>query len=300
MNYFSIRDLENFSGIKAHTIRTWEQRFDFLNPLRSEKQRRTYSIEEVKLLLEVSLLNANGYKVSQIARFTEPERRALVHSFTAPAQKQHKAIHELIVCTALLDAECFDMVLDSCVKEWGIDSTLENVLVPYAHKMGMLEAKRPAQHTANLLLMEESVRHKLIMGIDKIPFAGSSNCMLLLPLQRGSELTLLYLQYKLKQSGYAAFLINSLTKSSDLKMLIKSLNPKALVAIVPEKASSANLFLSLKENGSSFSMPDLYLLGTENAALELLTGATIATSVMELEEKLSTKLVPRKPVSAAA
>ena len=66
MNVFTIKDLENLSGIKAHTIRIWEQRYNFLKPCRTETNIRYYCNQELKTILNISLLNKYGYKISHI------------------------------------------------------------------------------------------------------------------------------------------------------------------------------------------------------------------------------------------
>jgi len=72
-NVFSIKDLENFSGIKAHTIRIWEKRYSILEPDRTDSNIRTYSESELKKILNVAYLNRNGLKISRISRLSEDE-----------------------------------------------------------------------------------------------------------------------------------------------------------------------------------------------------------------------------------
>jgi DNA-binding transcriptional MerR regulator len=73
LNVFSIKDLENFSGIKAHTIRIWEKRYKILEPDRTDSNIRTYSESELKKILNVAYLNRNGLKISKIAKLDEDE-----------------------------------------------------------------------------------------------------------------------------------------------------------------------------------------------------------------------------------
>src|SRR5512139_4186571 len=73
VNVFSIRDLENFSGIKAHTIRIWEKRYKVLEPDRTDSNIRTYNETELKKILNLAYLNRNGLKISKIAQLNEDE-----------------------------------------------------------------------------------------------------------------------------------------------------------------------------------------------------------------------------------
>jgi DNA-binding transcriptional MerR regulator len=66
MDYFTIKDLEKISGIKAHTIRIWEQRYEFLKPNRTDTNIRCYTNEDLKRVLNIAFLNKYGFKISHI------------------------------------------------------------------------------------------------------------------------------------------------------------------------------------------------------------------------------------------
>src|SRR5258708_25313318 len=97
MNVFTIKDLENLSGIKAHTIRIWEQRYNFLKPCRTETNIRYYCNQELKTVLNISLLTKFGYKICQIEKMSEQELSARLISLSAKSVRQQKAVRHLII-----------------------------------------------------------------------------------------------------------------------------------------------------------------------------------------------------------
>jgi DNA-binding transcriptional MerR regulator len=96
MNAFTIKDLENLTGIKAHTIRIWEQRYSFLKPKRTTTNIRYYSNEELKKILNISLLNKYGYKISHIDRMSEPEINEKIIGLNNTLAQQERVINDLI------------------------------------------------------------------------------------------------------------------------------------------------------------------------------------------------------------
>src|SRR5690349_14975829 len=115
MNEFTIRDLENLSGIKAHTLRIWEQRYSFLRPKRTQTNIRYYSNDELKVILNVALLNKYGYKISQIDKMNGPELRQKVLGLNSTEAVQDRVIYELIQCMIDLDIEQFEAALDNFI-----------------------------------------------------------------------------------------------------------------------------------------------------------------------------------------
>src|ERR1700753_399895 len=112
MNVFTIKDLENLSGIKAHTIRIWEQRYNFLKPNRTDTNIRYYCNQELKTILNISLLNKYGYKISHINKMSEQELRAKLVSLSDKEAQQERMVNELIVYMIDLEIDCFERVLD--------------------------------------------------------------------------------------------------------------------------------------------------------------------------------------------
>ena len=92
---FSIKELESFTGVKAHTIRIWEQRYGILSPERSDTNIRKYTDKDLKILLNVSLLNSLGHKISAIAKMSEDEITEIISKQSSPEHTEHKMMHTL-------------------------------------------------------------------------------------------------------------------------------------------------------------------------------------------------------------
>ena len=108
MNLFTIKDLENLSGIKAHTIRIWEQRYSLIKPNRTDTNIRFYSADELKKVLNIALLNKYGFKISHIDRMTASEMQQKILSLSQEEAKQERIINELIQHMVDLETEKFE------------------------------------------------------------------------------------------------------------------------------------------------------------------------------------------------
>src|SRR5947207_2319692 len=179
MNAFTIKDLENLSGIKAHTIRIWEQRYTFLKPQRTDTNIRYYSNDELKTILNIALLNKYGYKISHIDKMPAEEVRAKIVALTHAQAQQERMVNELIRYMVDLDIEGFESVLDGYILARGIDKAITQVIFPYMERIGILWLTNhinPAQEH----LVTNIIRQKLIVGIEGIHSHIQTNqCVLL-------------------------------------------------------------------------------------------------------------------------
>lgn len=200
MCHVSLRHLENITGIRAHTFRTWEQRYDLLKNIRESNGWRAYTIDQTRLLLNITLLNRAGYKISDIAKMHTGRIAEQAALLATDALKQQKAVHALFLHMLALEPDSFEMVLDSCVQYWGLPKTLTAVLLPFVEKTGLLQ---PSGNITAANLVRNLIRHKLIAGIEQLPPPpeGSDRALLFLPPKQHHELALLYMYYLLKQQG---------------------------------------------------------------------------------------------------
>jgi len=167
MNSFTIKDLENLSGIKAHTIRIWEQRYSFLKPSRTGTNIRYYCNEELKKLLNIALLNKYGYKISHIDKMSENEIKEKILALNQSEAQQERIVNELIRHMVDLDMEKFEAVLDNYILVKGIEKAITQIVFPYLEKIGILWLTNhinPAQEH----LVSNIVRQKLIVGIEDV------------------------------------------------------------------------------------------------------------------------------------
>ncbi|MES1181345.1 MAG: MerR family transcriptional regulator, partial [Flavobacterium sp.] len=184
MDCFTIKDLESLSGIKAHTIRIWEQRYGFLKPCRTCTNIRYYSNEELKKLLNIALLNKYGYKISHIDKMNEAELQEKLISLTQAQAQQERIINDLIKQLVDLDIEGIEDTLDSYIASRGIERAITQIIFPYLEKIGILwltDNINPAQEH----LVSNLVRQKIIVGIESIITSLKVNKKVLLFLPEG-------------------------------------------------------------------------------------------------------------------
>src|SRR5688572_26188929 len=138
MNAFTIKDLENLSGIKAHTIRIWEQRYNFLKPQRTDTNIRYYSNEELKKLLNIALLNKYGYKLCHIDRMQPDEICAKVLSLQDEEATQERVVNDLVRYMIDLETDKFEVVFNQYLRENDIEKTVREIVFPFLEKIGIL------------------------------------------------------------------------------------------------------------------------------------------------------------------
>lgn len=220
MASYTIKDLEKVSGIKAHTIRIWEQRYHFLQPQRTETNIRSYSGEELKVILNVSLLNKYGFKISHIDRMSAEQMEEKILQLNQLDAQKERVVNALIKEMVSLNMPSFERQLDLYVGQKGIDKTITEIIFPFLERVGILWITNhinPAQeHLATNL-----IRQKIILGIEKLtPLPNyTSRVVLFMPEGEYHEIGILYVHYLLKSRGIYVDYLGANVPIIDLKYL---------------------------------------------------------------------------------
>jgi DNA-binding transcriptional MerR regulator len=203
MDRFTIKDIEQLTGIRAHTLRVWEQRYGILAPDREGRKHRAYSAEGLKKALRVAQVYHSGMKISKVASLSEEEisrislNLAGVHLFEAQ-------VHGLIEASVDLDEAAFRGVMENVIDKIGLTHGVTHVLYPFLNRMGLLWMNsriRPAQeHFASTL-----VRNRIIRGIEALgppsdPIPG--HVLLFSPKGEHHEIPLLFAHYLFRKAGW--------------------------------------------------------------------------------------------------
>lgn len=241
MDAFTIKDLENLSGIKAHTIRIWEQRYSFLKPQRTDTNIRYYTNNELKIILNISLLNKYGYKISHIDRMSETEMREKILSLTQAEAQQEKIINDLIQCMAELDIDNFEKILDSFIHARGIEKTITLIIFPFLERIGILWVTNhinPAQEH----LVSNVVRQKLITGINNLVthLKVNKSALLFLPEGEHHELGLLFVHYMLKSRGVKVYYVGANVPLKDVQFVAQLKQPDIIYMHVTSMGQNFN------------------------------------------------------------
>jgi DNA-binding transcriptional MerR regulator len=226
MNAFTIKDLENISGIKAHTIRIWEQRYNFLKPQRSDTNIRYYCNEELKTILNIALLNKHGFKISQIDRMKPEEISGKILELRTNEAIHDRVVNDLIRDMIDLNICRFESTLNSYIKDHGIERTVKEIVFPFLEKIGIL------WQTGHIMPAQEHfvtniIRQKLIVAIDQAPqVVDGKSCLLFLPQGEHHELGLLFLHYILKTRGAKVIYLGASVPMQDIESIIRTLKPE--------------------------------------------------------------------------
>lgn len=226
---YTIKELENLSGIKAHTLRIWEQRFNFLKPNRTDTKIRRYSDEELKLVLNIALLTRHGYKISQISQMGKAELWEAILSLENAEAQQERIISELIQHMVDMDIDAMEQVLDTFILSRGVEKTILQVIFPFLEKVGIMWCTSrivPAQEH----LVSNLVRQKLIVGIDTIHSIRRKNKSVILFLPEGEyhEIGLLFISFLLKSRGVQIIYIGADISMSDVAFVAETKKPDFL------------------------------------------------------------------------
>src|SRR5260221_2597428 len=221
MNVFTIRDIENLCGIKAHTLRMWEQRYQLHFPKRKAGNHRLYDNDDLKHLLRIAFLYHNGYKISKLARLDEKEIGQLTLTIPQPGGANDLFINHLIEASLDFDQELFDRILHNIILHMGFEKAITQVAYPFLQKIGLLWLTGnvvPAQeHFASALITK-----KLLVATNGLesPLPGhpdERNILLYTPRGELHEIPLLYMRYLMKTNGLSTVYFGKNIRIEDLR-----------------------------------------------------------------------------------
>jgi len=221
MQQFSIRDLEHFSGIKAHTIRMWEQRYQLLEPNRTDTNIRYYTGEHLKFLLNVGMLLESGMRISKVAAMSPDEIAQAVAAIQQEASTDESIFNALKVSMLNYDEALFRKVSEAAVAQRGFNRTVQEIYLPFLGQMGMLwltNAICPAQeHFISHLLREQlmSVAH----ATPPPASADAPIWVLYLPEREVHDLSLLYFHVLAREAGVRSIFLGANVPFEDLEAL---------------------------------------------------------------------------------
>jgi DNA-binding transcriptional MerR regulator len=224
-NVFSIKDLENLSGIKAHTIRIWEKRYNVLEPMRSDTNIRSYDIKNLQKLLNIVLLHKYGYKISKIGTLNQEQINKLANEIISEKSAKNHAISTFKMAMMNFDQSLFFNTYNQLLNEKSFREVFYTVFVPLMQELGFLwqtETISPAhEHFITYL-----IKQKLLINTEKVqilePTKTDKVFVLFLPLNEIHELGLMYLNYEILLQGYQTIYLGESIPTESLLDLKKS------------------------------------------------------------------------------
>lgn len=248
MGKYSIRELEKLSGIKAHTIRIWEKRYSIVEPRRTHSNIRFYSDEDLKRIINVSLLTMNGYRISTVADMSESELNNKVSELSETNGNAQIHIDALISSMLDLDEESFDEKLSALEMKFGFETAVTEIIYPFLEKIGIL------WQTGNITpahehFMSNLIRQRVIVSIAALPLPSKNTlrAILFLPENELHEIGLLFYHFLTKKHGIRTYYLGQSVPHNDLKKVYDVHKPHYLITSItsPPHPYSLNEYLDL-------------------------------------------------------
>lgn len=291
---FSIKDLENLSGIKAHTIRIWEKRYDILQPMRTETNIRLYDLASLQKLLNITLLHDYGYKISKIATYPQEKIPSLVREIISNKNAKNHAISDFKMAMMNFDQDLFFATYNWLISEKSFKEIFHQVFIPLMNELGLLwqsDTITPAhEHFITYL-----IKLKLLVNTEKLQVLKQTKTdkvfVLSLPMNETHELGLMYLHYEILLNGYKSIYLGESMPIENLKDLKKHFNSIVFVSYLTVQPERDNLDDYIQKMSAELEdeQTELWYLGrlVEFIDKETLSDkVSIFTSISELVTKI--------------
>ncbi|GAA3618845.1 MerR family transcriptional regulator [Flavivirga jejuensis] len=280
---FSIKDLENLTGIKAHTIRIWEKRYNLLNPNRTDTNIRNYSLTSFQKLLNISYLNNNGLKISKIANLKEEEILIKVREIASRGKVEDHAINALKMAMINFDQVLFYNTYNHLLENKSFSDIFYTVFLPLLNEIGLLWQTNTIT-PAHEHFLSIHVKQKILINIERLqilePKPASKTYVLFLPDNEIHDIGLLFINYQLRSKGYhTIFLGESVPMGSltDLLEFFEDITFVSYFTVYPSEQDIPDYINQFNE----------LLLKKENTKLLLLGKKLTDLNIQDLPEKIS-------------
>ena len=223
-NNFSIKDLENISGIKAHTIRIWEKRYQLLRPERTDTNIRRYSLNNLRELLNITLLYNHGFKISKIASLDQDEIPIMVREIALKSNSEQVTINAFKLSMVNFDTVLFDATFDEIILQNDFEFVFINIFMPLMKELGILwqtNAISPSHEhfITNLIKQKIHIQTELLQK-EYIPQHNNKVFVLYLPEDEIHELGILFLNYFILNHGYRTIFLGQSLQTESLETLL--------------------------------------------------------------------------------
>ena len=292
MNSFSISELSQFSGVKAHTIRIWEQRYNALKPNRTEGNTRFYDNDQLRRLLNIVSLSEMNFKISELCAMSDNELFKLIEDLKTKEGDGQEGyyISQLVSAGMSYDESAFEKMFSYCLLRFGLKQTYIKVLYPLLVRLGLMwttDTTPPThEHFTSSL-----IKQKLFTAIDSQP-ASTSDAdawVLFLPENEFHEIGLLFANYLLKSSGKKTIYLGCNVPFFSLKSLLENISPKNLLLFFVHRNSYEDIRKYLLKLGDAGSGQNIFVVSNKEFTEQLGTikSVTYLHSVEELEQQVS-------------
>ncbi len=242
-NKLFIKDIENLSGIKAHTIRIWEQRYKIFEPYRTDTGIRYYDENQLRLILNISILNNNGIKISKIAEMSIEEIQEKCQEFSENKSKYDGQIQQLVSTMVAFDEKEFNKIISIIILKIGLEQTMMQLIFPFLDHIGVLWLAGNI-HPAHENFIINLIRQKLFVASDSItpsPLKSRKKFLLFSPVGEPRDISILFANYLLRSRGFEVVYLGGNTPFNNLEALFDSYKPDYILSIVSSVNSTINV-----------------------------------------------------------
>lgn len=271
MAAYSIKDLENLSGIKAHTIRIWEKRYKIIQPERTNSNIRIYNDEDLKVLLNIAILNKTGMKISHIAQLSSKQLNDKVSQISRYNLKDDAQVENLLVSMIELNEKQFDKVLSNSILKIGFEETFIKILSPLFNRIGILwqtNSINPAQEH----FITNLIRQKLLVAIDGqyVPaIANPKKFLLFLPEGELHEIGLLFAHYMIKKFGHQVVYLGQTVPIKDIIDIADIIDPHYLFTSYVNASTIEEINCNINLLYKHFNHIDIFITGLQLENLDI-------------------------------
>ena len=240
--YYSIKDLEKLTGIKAHTIRIWEKRYNVIDPDRTDTNIRRYNDSALKKILLISSLNSQGEKISKLAELSLPELHEKVNERLSRNSGMELFIDQLVVSMVDIDEHSFSQQLKDLINWFGIERTLTEIFFPFCEKIGVMWLIDKI-HPAHEHFISNMVRQKLFAEVDKLPVPTGKdvkNVILFLREDELHDIGLLFYHFLFRKAGYNTIYLGQNMPLDDLEQVAQFHDADIIATAMVTKISETN------------------------------------------------------------
>ncbi len=286
MSNYSIKDLEQLSGIKAHTLRIWEQRYDMLKPDRTDTNIRTYTDEDLKLVLNIALLKEHGYKISAIAGMSNEAVCQEVLHVSEKKLSYPDQIHALTLAMLDLDEERFEKIISTNTLQVGFEQTMTQVVFPFLNRVGTLWLANSIG-VAQEHFIANLIRQKIVVAIDgQLPVRkeGAKKFLLYLPEGELHEIGLLFANYLIRSREHKVVYLGQNLPFNDLIFTSNIHQPDVIFSIFTTSPTPEETQAYVYQLGQTFPNTSILLTGHQVVGqdIDCPDNVTIITRVQEL------------------
>ena len=294
-NVFSIKDLENISGIKAHTIRIWEKRYNVLEPKRTDTNIRYYDLVGLQKLLNITLLHNHGYKISKISTYNEEKIPDLVKQIITRKSVKHHAISAFKMAMMNFDQHLFSKTYNELLIEKSFREIFNEIFVPLMNEIGLLWQTNTIT-VSHEHFISHLIKQKLLTNTEQIQLNKPTNedkvFVMFLPMNEIHELGLMYLNYEVIYHGYKSIFLGESVPIENLKEIKKYFDKIVFVTNLTVQPTKDEIYSYLQKISKEVLMDsenELWVMGrmTEHINTNLIAeNTTVFQSIAELVNKL--------------